>query len=133
MESSNLLIYRWDPDANFHRLVLAGSNRGEETGSLRVFDIASGDQTACHWFQGVPTHVSLSADGTVAVVLVEWRGITVIDLDSGEVLGTFSGDSPIEEVAINRGGSLIVAIESTGRLHRLTVDGLDSQTRKNSL
>lgn len=117
---------QWDTDALFSRVVVVSQKKGANQCSVSIFKIQSGELIASHVLDGDFTYVTVSADGTVAAVQRYGSGILAIHLDTGEILGSFNGDAPIEAVTINHDGSLILAVESSGQMHYLSVEGLDS-------
>ena len=116
---------QWDTDAAFSRVVVVSEKKWQKQCSISVFEIQTGALVACHALDGAFTYVTVSADGAVAAVQRCGSGILGIHLGTGEVLGSFTGDAPIEAVAVNHDGSSILAVESSGQMHCLAIEGLE--------
>jgi len=66
----------------------------------------------------------LTADGRRAVSGSEDRTLKVWDLETGEIVTTFTGESDVSAVAIAADDRTIVAGEWSGRVHFLRLEGL---------
>jgi WD40 repeat protein len=67
--------------------------------------------------------VAVTPDGRKAVSGSFDNTLKVWDLEKGEVIATFTGESPIFCCAIASGGVTIVAGEKSGRMHFLRLEG----------
>ena len=117
------IIFAWDVDQKFSLIVLAVKLHQFEHGLLIAVDVNTGKEIIKIPVPDIPNQVSISNDGLRAVVGFSNGSMKAFQLDTGEELGAFTGDTPLEKFRINHDGSFIAAIEGSGSIHRLMLAG----------
>jgi WD40 repeat protein len=90
---------------------------GSHDGTLRVWDLDTGQ--SLHTLEGHTDWVTAVAvvDARRAVSGSSDRTLRVWDLETGEVLTVMTLDAPVMAVAVEREGRIVVAGDSSGRVH----------------
>ena len=69
--------------------------------------------------------VAVTNDGSRAISTSDDRTLKVWNLETGEVLGNFTGESALYTCVLSSDGQTIVAGEESGRVHFLRLEGVD--------
>jgi len=124
LSNFNGIVYSWDVDKDFGLIVLVGKRYKIDKGLIVGIKVDTGKETYMLEVDDIPNRISISADGGKIIAGFSNGSMKYYLLQSGKDLGTFSGDTPFEEEKVSHDGSLIVALESSGLMHRLVPSGL---------
>jgi len=103
--------------------VISGS--GDKT--LRLWNLATGKKLKIfRGHSGPVTAVAVTPNGKQVISGSRDRTLKLWNLETGEEILTFSGDSSIACCAVAPDGVTIVAGESSGRLHFLRWEGIET-------
>ncbi|NMG19293.1 WD40 repeat domain-containing protein [Brasilonema bromeliae] len=76
---------------------------------------------------GVPPAVAVTPDGKYVISGSEDNTLKVWNLETGEVIASFTADSALMCCAVAPDGVTIAAGEVTGRIHFLRLEGMEAK------
>jgi WD40 repeat protein len=92
-----------------------------------VWDLATGEQLrTLNGHSDSVNAVAVTADGKQAISASRDNTLKLWNLETGEVIASFTGESPIICCAVAPDGVTIVAGEESGRLHFLRLEGIEA-------
>jgi WD40 repeat protein len=96
---------------------------GSADDTLKVWDLASGAlERTLEGHSDWVNAVAITPDGRQAVSGSDDRTLKVWDLANGSVVATFTADAPLDACAVAPDGRTIVAGDSSGRVHFLSLE-----------
>ena len=97
---------------------------GSRDDTIKIWDLGTGQEKfTLKGHRGWVTAIALTPDGKTVISGSRDDTIKIWDLVTGEEIATFTGESPIKCCAVAPDGVTIVAVEQSGKLHFLRLQG----------
>jgi len=102
-----------------HRIAVLGS----EDGTLRVWDLDSGEARTLKGHGGAIRAVAVTSDGRVAVSGSQDCTVLVCNLARRRLAATFHADNTVTSCAVSADGRILAAGDRFGQVHFLRLEG----------